>query len=320
MGTLDTRTGFATPDIIAPLELLQLPLQPPQDINQLVHEPRRLDVSVDGFCGACANLTVDIRRVQFAGLTTPDSVISNITTRFGDRVKELRENYHTYVRGVDLHDSSPKAEDGLGYNPRILNAESSRFEEAIDLVIDALVCLAKEGVSGDEQKDMDQRMYTALLAHCTDGKIMFNPVSPPRVFEPNESRASLGVNDTSTVSQYRNGLREVLKQLQIPNPVNTNIIYTAGEMMANVISHGGGIVWCELDPEGVFRVIANSDSQPDPRIFFRRIFLGNDSDRSSLGVGFKILLAMSDSVIVQLQDGRTVVVVEHNLPELTTPE
>ena len=166
----------------------------------------------------------------------------------------------------------------------------------------------QEPLSDDERK---QREYVDALNAVTDGKLV--------LLDYEQLRSSLGEPlmdpmPITTASQLSDARRNVVNVVRSEFPGfadSQSLINPVGEALNNALKHGKQATYQVFCLGSAVQVVV-SDSGPGIR--FRTLPTTRTTTRTgwvaALGMGFAIMVRLSDRVLVSTEPGRTVVVLE----------
>lgn len=170
------------------------------------------------------------------------------------------------------------------------------------------------------QMDLDvqkRSFYRETILSVTDGKL--NIVEQADV-EPYIARASASVevNDYSEVSPARREVEEYVLERGITGDREDSFMVGVGEAITNAVKHGKqGKVYVGSDDESVWVVINDKGAGIESLILPRAVLLRGFSTKPSLGLGYSIMLDVSDRILLNTgENGTTVVLIK----EITEPE
>jgi anti-sigma regulatory factor (Ser/Thr protein kinase)/HAMP domain-containing protein len=169
----------------------------------------------------------------------------------------------------------------------------------------------------DAERDR-QRVYTEVIRAVTHGK--FNLVAPGAIPEPPSVQADIEVRGEDDYTFVRRKIVEIARGLGMDHSNTTALVQAAGEAVTNALKHTTS-GRCQIFAESDRLIVRVSDAGPGIRAedLAATILLPGFSTKVSLGMGFTLMLALSDRVWLATGPGGTTVQLEKQLappPEL----
>lgn len=165
-----------------------------------------------------------------------------------------------------------------------------------------------------------RKAYVDVFSAVTGGRLI--------IMTPEEVQTALGepVSSPGKVVSYadlapaRSALREALKQNFDQAGVLNELLLASSEAITNAVKHAESGVYQVFKRDGSVQIMV-SDSGPgiNFNILPKATLVSGFSTKQSLGLGFDIMLELSDRLLLSTQPGKTTLVLEKRL-QPATPE
>lgn len=192
-------------------------------------------------------------------------------------------------------------------------------------LIQAIVRDVTERKQADERRrslelELDRQkkvFYRDTILSVTGGKLDvcdYSDVEPYIV----RSSISVEVDDTSRVGYGRHQTQKMLEEFGLTGERLDGFMVGIGEAITNAVKHGvKGTVYVGHDDTTVWAVVADQGSGIESLILPRAVLLRGFSTKPSLGLGYSIMLEVSDRILLSTGPGGTSVVLIKDKVEST---
>ena len=164
-----------------------------------------------------------------------------------------------------------------------------------------------------EEKDRAiRRAYVDVVGAVTGGKLV---LMTPEELGPILGEPMLGKNAIrfDTLAESRHRVREVMEREGLATEPSEAII-AYGEAATNALKHAGGGRYAVFRKDRVLQVLVADDGPGiDFRLLPRATLTPGFSTKSTLGIGFTVMLELSDRMLLTTQPGCTEVLLEFAL-------
>lgn len=196
----------------------------------------------------------------------------------------------------------------------VLITRLSEAKGALFVVVTAAILYAFAYRTLRSVQNEDERVraaYVDALGAVTGGKLVL-------LTEP-ELQAVLGtplniahaITGGADLANARAGIRHAVGDRVAPEDLNMTVISPAGEALNNALKHAGGAEYQVFERDGTLQVLV-ADNGPgiDFTTLPRATLVAGFSTTDTLGLGFTMMLQLSDRVLLSTRPGRTIVVLE----------
>lgn len=164
----------------------------------------------------------------------------------------------------------------------------------------------------DRQK---RSFYRETILSVTDGKLNIVEQHDVESYVA-RSVASVEVNEFSEVAAARRFVDEFVMEHGITGDRQDSFLVGVGEAVTNAVKHGRqGRVYIGSDDEEVWVAVADRGAGIESLILPRAVLLRGFSTKPSLGLGYSIMLEVSDRILLSTGDQGTTVILIKSIAE-----
>ena len=164
----------------------------------------------------------------------------------------------------------------------------------------------------EEQK---RQFYRQTIYSVTDGKL---DICEPSDLEPYLSNASISieVDSAEKVSDARSKVEQFCLEHGLDPEQISHFILGVGEAITNAVKHGDyGRIYAGVRNDSLWVGIEDHGPGIDSLVLPRALLLRGFSTKPSLGLGYTIMLDVSDRIHLKTDNAGTVVILEKDLVE-----
>lgn len=162
-----------------------------------------------------------------------------------------------------------------------------------------------------------RQFYRETILSVTDGKLDIADAPEVRAYIAG-AQLKMDVNEASEVSSARHGVERFYRERGLAGERLDSFMIGVGEAITNAIKHAGrGRVYAGASDGSVWAGVADRGTGISSLILPRATLLRGFSTKPSMGLGYSIMLDVSDHIVLKTGDRGTTVILVKQLEEPT---
>lgn len=173
------------------------------------------------------------------------------------------------------------------------------------------VVLVQEDVSAErEAEEREREFYRRTISAATQGKLQM--VERDEILKlAGPPIAEFELSSADDISRIRNAVSQAAASVGISEARASDFTVSAGEALANALKHaGGGTASLHILPNALLFVLSDHGSGIETLTLPQVALVKGYTTAGTLGMGYKVMISMSDKVYLATGPGGTTVAIE----------